>query len=114
MKVVEGMSPEFHVPCGIHCMNRLIFILQPYVERFLTVITVAFCTVFIVDVPVGNVWIISIAFYEFGGECFGIFLVYKGIWAGVVTLTEVVLSAFVIRTHDLRVFLNHPRWKSSG
>ena len=55
----------------------MVFVLKPYTESFLAVVAVAFRTIFIVDVPAGNVLISAIALCQFKSECSCVFLIYQ-------------------------------------
>ena len=63
--VINGMSPEFRIPCFIQFIQCLIFFAQPYPERFFTIFTITFSTVLIADMPAGHMWIIPVTLGKF-------------------------------------------------
>ena len=108
IKIIEGMSPEFSIPCLADSLDRLIFLLQPDTECLFTVLTVALSAVLIVDVPAGNMRVMCIAFCQLCRQADHKLPVNLGIRTGIMTLSELMMSAFIISSCHLRVALYHP------
>ena len=105
------MSPEFSIPCLVDSLDCLIFLLQPDTECLFTVLTVALSAVLIVDMPAGNMRVMCITFCQLCCQADHKLPVNLGIWAGIMTLTKAMLSAFIIGTHYFRIFSDHPSGK---
>ena len=102
------MSPEFGIPCFVQFIQSLILPAQPYAERFFTVFTITFSTVFIADMPAGHMRIVPVTLSKFACKTGCKLLKHRRIRACIVALTEFVMSSLVIRSRYFRISFYHP------
>ena len=106
--VINRMSPEFGIPCFVQFIQSLILPAQPYAERFFTVFTITFSTVFIADMPAGHMRIVPVTLSKFACKTGCKLLKHRRIRACIVALTEFVMSSLVIRSRYFRISFYHP------
>ena len=102
------MAPEFKIPCLVQCVDGFVLLFQPYAESFLAVLAVAFSTVFVADVPADYMRIGSVACGQLIDKGGSVFLKNKGIRAGIVAVSEFMMTSLIVRSCDLRIFFEHP------
>ena len=83
--------------------------MQPYTERFLTIFTIAFPTVFVRNMPCNDIIIILVTLCQFCCKCHRIFPVSRAVRAGIMTCSEFPLHAIMLDTQNIRVLSCHPR-----
>ena len=112
--VINRMSPEFGIPCLVQLVQRLIFLPQPYTERFFTIFTVALAAVFVADMPASHMRIVSVTLCKLACKTGCKLLKYQRVRAGIVALTKFVMSAFVVCSCYFRITFYHPCRKCTG
>ena len=111
--VINGMSPEFQIPCFVQSFYGSILFPQPDAECLFAILAVAFAAVFIINMPARNMFIASVSLCQLFCKCLRILLIDRRIRARIVSLSEFVMPSLIVCSCNFGIPLHHPCGKRS-
>ncbi|MNI19512.1 hypothetical protein D3C73_729490 [compost metagenome] len=102
------MAPEGRPPSVIQGTQRAVFLLQPFTEMLLTIITVAFTAIFIGNVPTDHGRVIRITFSQLAVHDGYLLSVHRRGVTMIMAPSLKVAYPILLYPQNLGVFLGHP------